>query len=484
MKDASTTAAGKPRRQGDRIPARRISVKGSSAVAAIFDFEATYVLAEVRIGGESADGHRTDGTAIEYSLNGKDWKALTGNGSERDQVRYVRFSGPAASLSEDGVQFIAGQGFAVEPADEWTGLFDRNRDWTGGDGIYSIPFNGVEAHGTAASTKTLLVFGDTFIGDVDERTGARAPDTAMINNTLAVLDGADPDPEALRFVWREGIGGEPLSAIVPTTPKATSHEGTYYWLQDGASVGGRFHCFPLIIGHDPDGPEGFQFAVHGVTHVSAPLTANGLDLENQKQSDTELYFKSAGGHTIYFGAAIMPNTAEAGVPRPDGFVYVYGLQHNGVHRLVVARAPAESLGDIGQWKYWNGVEWTSRKEECAPIAPEVSCELSVSMMTGGALDGKYVVACQRGGTAGNHLAIYAGDGPAGPFGPCAPVYYCPEPDLKPGQEIYTYNAKAHPHLSAPGELLISYNVNSTSMEANMGHGDIYRPRFVRLRQIP
>jgi len=45
-----------------------------------------------------------------------------------------------------------------------------------------------------------------------------------------------------------------------------------------------------------------------------------------------------------------------------------------------------------------------------------------------------------------------------------------------------YGAKAHPHLSAPGELLISYHVNTFDFWENFSAGgvDIYRPRFIKL----
>ena len=51
-----------------------------------------------------------------------------------------------------------------------------------------------------------------------------------------------------------------------------------------------------------------------------------------------------------------------------------------------------------------------------------------------------------------------------------------------GKGIYAYNAKAH-HLSRHGELLVSYNVNTTSMDMHMKHAEIYRPRFVNIRLI-
>jgi hypothetical protein len=48
-------------------------------------------------------------------------------------------------------------------------------------------------------------------------------------------------------------------------------------------------------------------------------------------------------------------------------------------------------------------------------------------------------------------------------------------------DFYTYNAKAYPYLSKPGELLISYNVNSFDFERKIKiHPYHLRPRFITL----
>ncbi len=465
-----------PRRKGDPIPVNRSweTEEGPDGKWTMYDFGATYPLGEIRGGADDRLLRQ-----IEFSLDGRDWTPFSASepGEARlpesaPHARYVRTQGEANA-------FLAGTGFAAEPDEEWTRLFHRKEGWTGSDGIYSIPLNGMEAPGRATGTRTLFLFGDTFIGTVDERTDERK-DTVMINNTLALLDGDHPAPEAIAFQWNRE-GEVPASAIAPRTPNGLAHEGAYYWLQDGTSVGGRFHCFPLIIGPNPDGPEGFQFEVYGVVRVSAPMEADGPALDRQEQEDTDLYFRSAAGHTTYFGAAVLPCTEEAGAPDPDGYVYVYGLQNDGAAKLVVARVPAEELERTEKWTFWDGSGWSARKELCAPIASGVSAELSVSPVTGGFLDGKYVLVIQQGGVSGNRVAVSAGDSPVGPFGPYVPLHACTEPEE--GRGIYSYNAKAHPHLSLPGELLASYNVNTTSMDAHMAFGGIYRPRFIRIRQV-
>lgn len=471
-----------PRRKGDPIPVQRTWETDDDRGArwTVYDFGASYPIGAVRWNGQGSDDDSVQ-ERIEFSLNRRDWMPF----SSRERwdaglmggapARYARIENAAGRVPV----FLAGQGLAAELAEDWTRLFHRREGWTGSDGIYSIPLNGVETPGAADQARSLLLFGDTFIGSVDESTDARVS-PVMINNSMAILDGDQPLPEKIAFHWNRE-GERPASAIVPGTPRGLSIDGAYYWLQDGASVGGKFHCFPLIIGPNPDGPEGFEFEVHGITHVSAPMGEEGPMLGEQTQQDTPLYAKYADGRTLYFGGAIMPNTEESGAADPDGYVYVYGLLNDGQTRMAVARVPAAELDSIGNWTYWNGRDWTDCMEDCAPIVPETSTEFSVSRMSGGFLDGKYVIVIQQGGIQGSRVAVYAGDGPAGPFGPCLPVHYCEEPEE--GKGIYAYNAKAHPHLSRPGELLASYNVNTTSWDAHKQFGSIYRPRFIRIRQI-
>jgi hypothetical protein len=70
-----------------------------------------------------------------------------------------------------------------------------------------------------------------------------------------------------------------------------------------------------------------------------------------------------------------------------------------------------------------------------------------------------------------------GQSPVGPFSDIIELYQTPE--SKSG--LFTYNAKAHPVLSRPGELLISYNTitfdfwNDIKKDAT-----IYYPRFFKI----
>jgi hypothetical protein len=60
----------------------------------------------------------------------------------------------------------------------------------------------------------------------------------------------------------------------------------------------------------------------------------------------------------------------------------------------------------------------------------------------------------------SYVGLRLGKTPYGPFGKVIKIWNCDDV-LNISKNFITYNAKAHPSLSKPRELLISYNVNST-----------------------
>lgn len=357
---------------------------------------------------------------------------------------------------------------ALAPA--WSDLFRRTEGWTGGDGIFAIPLSGHEGPDHAVGNKTLFVFSDTFIGSVDSA-GKRVNST-MVNNSLAILDGAVPDPERIRFFWGRNAEGKAASAFVPNTPR-TAGSQSWYWLQDGFVHKGFVYDLPLIVTRDTAGPEGFQFKETGIALLKIPLGPNGEpDLALAVQKDTPLFFSGAG-RTLYYGCGIMPNTAEAGAPDPDGYIYVYGR-----NSLYVARVRADDFEDFQEWRYWDGAAWSGDISKSASLGTG-GPELSVTPIAQGSLKGKYLLVSSG---LEPDIFIRVGESPKGPFGNRINVFKAPEWDA--AGKIYTYNAKAHPSLSSDGNWLVTYNVNTPSFAATVARADIYRPRFFTLRLDP
>lgn len=469
----------------------------------IFELSGSYPIAKIithdhLVSDMNTHQHSYFGLAnmqISYSLNRKDWVDANPIKLANQLARYIRIQWETDSLIAFrkrlhmdkeklllfNIQFVVGQGLACEIDSAWTDCFHRYEGWTGSDGIYSISYSGQDVQTTNTDKKTMFVFGDTFIGSVDTKTKKRISQV-MINNTLAVIPNGHPDPDAIAFIWSKDEEGQPQSAITPLTPNTLARPDCYYWLQDGINIGGMFYCFPLIIGPNPDGPEGFEFELHGIVRVNFPLTDSLPRLDLQQQVDTNLCFNNYKGFNTYFGAALMANTHEALVPQPDGFIYIYGIQQTGTTDLVVARVSVEQFEQMELWTYWDGLRWNLDPLTVQPVAREISCELSITPMIGGMYDGKYVIAYMKDGLTPNSIvSLQIGDSPVGPFEQCVQLYYCDEPEQ--GDNIYAYNAKAHPHLSKQGELLVSYNVNTSSWDRHLEDGSVYRPRFVRIFEI-
>ena len=378
-------------------------------------------------------------------------------------------------MTAEQITTTANLRITAREAPEWTALFRRQEQWTGGDGIYAIPLSGHEGPGQADQTRQVFIFGDTFIGQLDPATAERR-DFTMVYNTLALLDGGQADPTKLRFIWNTD-DGTPKAVFEPTTEKSVQGGECWYWLQDGLALDGYMYLMPMLVKQDSDGPPGFQFRDFGVCLLKTPIGEDGLDLTRHQQLDTPLFDVDAR-RKLYFGAAFMPNTHTAGAPDPDGYIYAYGRYHgNGDDevKLAVARVAETAFEDFTQWTYWDGTHWNADISATAPLG-RGGPELSVTPVAEGPLKGKYLLVSMH---VERDLYIRVGDSPVGPFGPRIDIFHTSEAEA--GQEIYTYNAKAHPSISPTGEWLISYNVNSRDWDSLVRNGDIYRPRFLSVR---
>ena len=364
---------------------------------------------------------------------------------------------PVATSVSGSTGTTAAANIAV-PAPEWGALFDRRSGWTGADGIYSIPLSGDERPGS--DTTTFFTFSDTFIGQVNAA-DQRLAGSTLVNNTMALLAGRQPDPANIDFYWQTTAGGAPRAQVVPSGPGRR-----WFWPNDGIVVNGTLYLFSLRMkkGTDPI----FNFAVDGVS-----LLASAADsvppFSRYRQADAPLYLPKNGsmGDTTY-GLAVMPNTPAAGAPAPDGFVYVYGVRNDFSKKLLVARVRPGAIANFAAYRFWTGSAWSPSITAAVPVTSRVSSEFSVSPLP----DGRYILVFQLD-TLSDKVAVRYGDSPVGPWSDYTVVWEAPEDDISPN--TYTYNAKAHPHLSTPDRLLISYNVNTFDFLEHFRNADIYRP---------
>ncbi|WP_303309589.1 DUF4185 domain-containing protein [Hymenobacter sp. BT730] len=363
--------------------------------------------------------------------------------------------------------------FTVEPAPEWTALFKRTSGWFGADGIFAIPKNGVDTPGSGKSTETMLIFSDTMIGDIKD--GKLNPGQTMINNSVAVLKGGVPSTDNIRFYWdKDPNTGKHKSVFIPSTPNA--QPGEYYWLGDGF-VNTAKNNDTYIFGYRVKNTDAKVFGFQEVGNALIVIPAGSVPpFKDQRQLDTPFFLPgSAPDDYGSLGAGIFVNTKEAGAPQPDGYVYVYGVRGK-AKNVVLARVLPADVEDFSKWRYWDGTDWNPDLAKLANITDHASNELSVTPLP----DGRYAMVFQTDGfgtTVGLRLALK----PQGPFGPPIKVWDSTE-DTKMDKDFFAYNAKVHSNLSEPGELLISYNVNSFDFFKDiLEQPNLYRPRFIRVK---
>jgi hypothetical protein len=486
-----------------------------------FDLDGTYPLGEMWIWNYNEAGNIGAGiknARIYYGINRTDWCELKGKGypyqfacADGDeeqiatnlndeyhspvdfggvQVRYIRLEvvgGPGNGtwghcygnenrFGLSKVRFYAAEGWCVEAERNWTGIFSRYNGWSGSDGIFMAPLDGVEAK--QASAKTVVSFGDTLIGCSDPVT-RRRKNFAMVNNSAVTFSGMEPDMAKPEFYIRYDAHGEPVSIVTVSKEKKY-----YYWLQDCIVTDGKFYAFTDNIADDPSGPEGFQFKLTGVDRVSFGIQGGKVDFEHAQTVPTPLFREVDG---LYFGCSILPNGYESRLPYADGYIYIYGLMENGLvgKALTVARVLAGDFENFDKFEFFNGSGFCSDMGKTAPICEEGASEMSITPIDSDQYRGKYLLVYSSGNISST-VSCRIGETPWGPFGERIPIYATDESRrvaLYGGKKIYTYSAKAHYHISKPGELLVSYNMNATAFESHLENCDIYRPRFIKIRRI-
>lgn len=379
----------------------------------------------------------------------------------------VFFSMAGLSQSQVVHQNTTGYTFSAVAAPEWTKLFDRTSGWFGADGIFSIPLSGVDKINSDGNDTTLLVFSDTYIGEVKD--GIPIQDT-MVNNTVAYITGNEPDAAKIHFYYNTDEHDKPVSFFTPET--STEQKPQLFWLGDGF-VNKEKNNTLYIFGYKVErtGPGVFDFIEPDVSLIAFPANSEP-PYKKQRQIETSLHINNSTLGEGNMGAGILVNTTWSGAVQPDGYVYVYGCIGNDKN-LVAARVKPKDFENMEAWRFWNGVSWSNNKDDMKPITNSVSNELSVTPMP----DGKYILVFQVMGLS-DKVGVRIGDSPVGPFSDIIEVWKAPEWE----KGLWTYNAKAHPNLSKPGELLISYNTITPDFWNDIQKdATIYHPRFIRLK---
>ncbi len=334
----------------------------------------------------------------------------------------------------------------VPDAEPWPAadaLFQRDPRWLGGDAIYSVDLG---------EDRILWLFGDSFIATSDRRDRR---ESVMVQNSLAVQRGRDPEHAVLSFHWRTGDDGKPAPFF--------GNEGAHgFWPLHGIRLAdGRLFLFQTRVRNTPG--VGLGFAI------------DGWRLLRIDDSDTDP--KQWQWHEVTLSTAPLPCAMGTAVWRDGEFLVALGTHGNGPHQGLLCRMPiAELCRGSASIQWWDGKGWS---ETPVPgpefVLDEAGPECSMHCM------GTAWLHVYSRGFGATTVAVHTAPADTGPWSLPRDVLTPPESLVA---KAFVYAAKAHPALGAgPGRLAISYATNCLDFaELFTASGQrLYWPRFWRLR---
>lgn len=364
--------------------------------------------------------------------------------------------------------------FQVERAPKWTQVFERDSGWFGGDGIFTIPYTGNDRK--EESDSILFLFSDTMFGQIKED-DVLLPGYKMVHNSVALYNRKS-SLDTINFKIAENGQDKPTSIFIPQNEKAIKNK-EYYWLGDGFinNTDSKLYLFAYRIKDLENKDAQFPFKQVGNDLIVVPKNSD-FPFRDQRQLEIPFNKNLQDSLKISFGSAVLVNTKEAGESQVDGYLYIYGTRSKNNNEVVSARVKPSELENFNAWKFWDGKNWSNNLEDSAPLSNQVSNELSVTSLP----NGQYGLIYQYGGIYPT-IYLQTGPTPVGPFGKRIKLWDTSKDITDP--DLYTYNAKAHPAISKPGELLVSYNVNSFKFfDIIEAKPHLYHPRFIRIKFNP
>jgi hypothetical protein len=370
---------------------------------------------------------------------------------------------------------------SVTPDAAWTAVFDRTDGWTGADCAGSVDLG---------DGRTLWLFGDTWLGKI--RDGKRQPGATMVNNSIAVhptdksAPWRPPDPRSVRFLWgANDKDGKPTAwAVPPPIAGDAASAGDWLWCNGGGVVGAgprgkgrRLVVFFFRVRHNPHGQGVWAFTTVGT--CLTVIDNVGDPPERWRPKFYDLPRTSAGvsndGREILWGLSA---SREGAASHHEDRLRIFGTLRRGRFEmsLVLARATSATIDRL-ELEFFDGTVWRPNCEACAkPLAGGLVSEFSVEEMNNA---GKPTwVLIQSEPFLGKRIFARTAPKPEGPWSLRRTIYTVP--DVAASRAYFTYAAKGHAALSRPGELLVTFLVNSQNFADVVRDTTIYHPIFLRV----
>jgi hypothetical protein len=341
-------------------------------------------------------------------------------------------------------------------------------DWSGGDGTDSVELpNGERA----------WFFSDTFLGSAAAR--KTLFDASTLHNSIVIQDGDSLSTITGGNTCEETNDNLSFWDRYADTPAAApdASSGGFYWTGDQMVVGSNVVKFYYHGNHSV-----FPFAITNSAVATIPVSSLEGDttMTVTPLEFTNLCTDSASGSSdIIWGSALLSW---------EGSVYVYGWSTTDSGALYLAKTTAADLTDPSTWETYAGLDssgdpiWSGCGAEISPLPITLGSGLSVSAITGSS-DLWLVQQDPGSGLVGGPIAAHPAAAPWLFNNNEVVLYYPPEEVHAYPYYYITYNAQVQAGLGSSGDVVISYNVNSTAVDtgcvsADVHDASIYRPRFI------
>lgn len=352
-----------------------------------------------------------------------------------------------------------------EPAPDWTEALFQRRGMTGADGFASF---------VLSDGRVLWLTGDSMFGKVEE--GRHAPGAVMVNNALGLtprpmVPGMAPELADVRWFSGPLNLGNDLASGFARPPAETSKTGkAWFWPCAGVAEAGtgdsrRLVFFEVMLRRAGGAARDTVWDFRADESWTVTVDNPGADPAEWRLRPSLLTRVQHGDRMTGWGVACIPDG--------DHFL-IFGVDGANVFdkKALLARAPTTTITDFATWSFWDGTGWSARAADAAVVLHPVTDDFTIWR------DGDVWRYIGTEPPLSPRLIARAAPAPYGPWSDAKVLYECPEP--KQDAKAMVYSAHAHPALSAPGELLVSYCLNSTDFWHMLSHAELYRARFVRV----
>jgi hypothetical protein len=372
--------------------------------------------------------------------------------------------------SNPGCNTNLGGGGSVAPdntLDSMFGSYGDNAtcaDWSGGDATNSVVLpNGERA----------WFFSDTYLNSPAERKTLWY--SSALHNSIVIQNGSQLTSTITGGnTCQETNMSLSFWSRYAQTPAPAPDAGGAYWTGDQMVVGSNVVKFYYHVG------AGFNIDHPAVATIPASsLESPATDASGDpKITITPTQF-SCGASSIIWGTALL---------NWNGNIYVYGWQGNGTRKIYLAKTTTGNLASPATWQLYDGMSGSS------PVWGSCSSSAAALPITNGTTgfsvdsvnDNLWLVQFDYTNgqlAAAGPISAHPSATPWG-FGNDSVALYNPPTGYVGYPDYYQdYEARIQPSLGAAGQVVISYNVNTSAVDtgcvsANAHDATIYRPRFI------